>query len=175
MSRDQLEQSREAAEREARAQAERITFWTEFVGEGRDMGKLHVLNRSLDPMNSGWLFVAEVGSPDDSDGQFGLVIAPGKRAHLAIGVIPPCTERIIKVAELQAYTPEWNHSKTDLKPLIANTDKLVFRDRSGQAWTRNDISLRHGGKFPKFPVKGNEISFSPRRPAEFDRAVRLCR
>lgn len=47
VSSDQLQQSREDAEREERAQASRVSFWFATEASGR---RLHVMNRSPDPV-----------------------------------------------------------------------------------------------------------------------------
>lgn len=141
VSRDQLEQSRDEVRREARDQASRVSYWTEFARvTGTPVKRLHVMNRSADA-------VTEVQSllwtlPNDM------------RTVLELPTLAPCSETIIDVS-----------SWTDDSDQDAGLDRLagsrpaahflVFRDRDGVRWKRDEAGLsRVADRVPLISVPG---------------------
>ncbi|WP_432040438.1 hypothetical protein, partial [Streptomyces cucumeris] len=84
VSQDQLEQSREDSERDARSQAMRVSYW--FEGDYTDAPVLHVMNRSPDPVNAVVvMYELDIYPADESE--------PETKAnvHLIIGSLAPCS------------------------------------------------------------------------------------
>jgi hypothetical protein len=79
---DQLQQSQEGADRQARSQAERVNFWiTKEIGKS----VLHIVNRSPDPVGGAFFeyaVLANLKGPAPSGGY----------ARLIVGVLPPCSD-----------------------------------------------------------------------------------
>lgn len=104
---DQLDQSREDADKEVRQQASRVTSW---VIPGKDGKKVQVIaNRTLEPI-LGMVFYFPVGV--DEDGAIGVVAQ-------RLGQIPPCTSVLTEIPEM------------------SNFHRFTFVDSSGQGWTRD--------------------------------------
>ncbi|MER8009627.1 hypothetical protein [Streptomyces sp. NPDC094149] len=153
ISRDQLQQSREDATQEARAQAQLVSVWVE--SDSDDTGNIHLMNRSPDPVYSVYLGVSgEVF-------RYGILSAA---AQLHLRSLPPCTEMIFSgkgfavrsnKKEVPVAAPE---IPVDTKILISQQKfrrfgnllapkviRMSFGDRNDQSWQRGpDSSLKEG-------------------------------
>ena len=116
VSEGELEQSREDAAREVRAQAVRVSYWTEYrTFQDR---RLHVMNGSPDPVSEVDLLLSDTS--DDS-------------AHVRrLLTLAPCTEVTVKLGEGPLPSPP---EFTD--PLRG----MFFRDRDGVHWRRDGGGL----------------------------------
>lgn len=127
VSRDQLEQSRDEIQREARDQASRVSYWTEFRhGTDKPVKRLHVMNRSPDP-------VTEVQSllwtrPNDG------------RTVLELPTLAPCSETIIDVT-LWTDDSDQDAGLGRIPGSRPAARFLVFRDRDGVRWKRDEAGL----------------------------------
>ncbi|MFZ4132676.1 hypothetical protein OG986_33475 [Streptomyces cellulosae] len=105
---DQLDQSREDADKEVRQQASRVTSW---VLPGENGKKVQVIaNRTLEPI-LGMVFYYPVGV-DTQNGSISMVAQ-------RLGQIPPCTSVLTEIPERNSF-----HGFT-------------FVDSSGRGWTRD--------------------------------------
>lgn len=117
VSEGELEQSREDAAREVRAQAVRVSYWTEYRTDVD--GRLHVMNRSPDPV---------------TDVNLLLEHTPAGGLHvLRIPALAPCTEVITKLGEGDLLAPGG-------QPADA-LRWMAFRDRDGAHWQRDGSGL----------------------------------
>lgn len=109
---DQLQESRQAADRAERAQAARVSFWVDTESGDR---RFHVMNRSPDP-------VTEVsfrgGAP-----LTGPVL-------MTWDSLAPCQDFVIPVT-----------SVVKPGALMPGDPELDFRDRNGKAWQRTEVAL----------------------------------
>ncbi|MFB7443092.1 hypothetical protein ACFC01_33135 [Streptomyces mirabilis] len=135
---DQLQQSKEAAEQKARAQAYRVSLWVDQQRDGEN--RIHVTNRSPDPVS----YVSM---------EFGYtsVWDPNKAQtvwNIDLPSLPPCSDTVIVQSQLwhrdrgtSADSP-WQHV-LDAKPRGAGwkpfrkdvtAGHLMFLDRNGEMW-----------------------------------------
>ncbi|MFE1987621.1 hypothetical protein [Streptomyces mirabilis] len=123
VSKDQLDQAREDAQRAAREQAMRVNYWVE-----QDMSKgtviLHFENRSPDPVTNLTMLYSGTGlttSPDDVGGVIVLAVAP-------------CTEL------------SWTLGKGLERHAVSLESTIVkwarFADRDGKRWERTSSGLK---------------------------------
>lgn len=106
---DQLDQSREDADKEVRQQASRVTSW---AIPGKNGNRVQVIaNRTLDPV-LGMVFYYPIGV-DTKDGSIGVV-------SQRLGQIPPCTSVLVEIPEQSGF-----HG-------------LTFIDSAGHGWLRED-------------------------------------
>ncbi|MEV5955801.1 hypothetical protein AB0M11_18845 [Streptomyces sp. NPDC051987] len=120
VSQGELEQSRQAADQETRAQALRVSYWTEF--QTPFVKRIHVINSSSDPVSEADLLL----SPAEA----------GPHHVLQLPVLPPCSETVIE-EKLWAGRPGQG-------PPYAPGDQpsgvirwMAFRDRDGLVWKRD--------------------------------------
>ncbi|MFK4068712.1 hypothetical protein [Streptomyces sp. NPDC029674] len=121
-----MEQEQEQRKAE---QASRITYWEEetaYLEEEGDLRKtkIHVLNRSLDPVPR-WSL--EYWGP-------GFGFTDSMEQRIAFGALPPCTELVIN-SPVVFYELEWRLGGAGQS--MASFQKLTFTDTHGNTWTRN--------------------------------------
>ncbi|WP_369275804.1 hypothetical protein AB5J55_42910 [Streptomyces sp. R11] len=125
VSRDQLQQSRENNEYDAREQALRVSFWID-----RSPSPMHVylLNRSPDPVPL-VTFRFRVWYQDEN-GSYDVMVQPMS--------LPPCTEVVLAQEDLLIQGPSgfW-----ELQGLRWEVRGLHFGDRDGRHWLRTEDSL----------------------------------
>lgn len=124
VSQGELEQSRQAADQETRAQALRVSYWTEFLTPF--VKRIHVINSSSDPVTEADLLL----SPAEA----------GPHHVVQLPVLAPCSETVIK-EELWTDRPGQG-------PPYAPGDRpsgvvrwMAFRDRDGLVWKRDRAGL----------------------------------
>ncbi|MFF0427102.1 hypothetical protein ACFYUJ_22135 [Streptomyces sp. NPDC004520] len=144
VSRDQLTQSREDADKKSRAQASRVSTW---VDHGKDGGiRLHLMNRSPDPVSHVELyFTATTGDVDHTK----LAV----QYSVDLPSLPPCTDsvfdpddwmyRVPRGGGPQGFPP--SHSarlrpddgwRKQPEPDGIQVPYLTFADREGVTWQR---------------------------------------
>ncbi|MFF0473351.1 hypothetical protein [Streptomyces sp. NPDC004284] len=149
VSRDQLTQSREDADKKSRAQASRVSTWVDY---GKDGGiRLHLMNRSPDPVSHIELyFTARIGDWNHTK----LAV----QYSVDLPSLPPCTDsvfdpdnwmyRIPKGGGPEGFPP--SHSarlrpddgwKKQPAPDIIQVPYLTFADREGVTWQRDSGDL----------------------------------
>ncbi|MDX3065814.1 MULTISPECIES: hypothetical protein [Streptomyces] len=148
MAEDQLEQSREDAERRSRDQAMRVTYWVD--GGMGEPTRLHLMNRSLDPVSGVYL---RFRAQDDS----GLLLDLRDEGNsgsnsivsffLFMETVSPCTEITIDAESLRYG----NKRKKFPRPgqVLLSGHKVRFWDRDGAVWERTTMRLQR--------LKGAEV------------------
>ncbi|WP_430378181.1 hypothetical protein [Streptomyces sp. B1-3] len=150
---DQLNQSDEAAVKEERAQASRVSAWTSQDPHGKWL--IHVMNRSPDPIAE--VYVSFVY--DDA------MVSRVKWA-VALQSLPPCSDMTISQGQLKfdvklpSGNTGWSRPEDTLPKLKGhrwlsldrpNTrlqlDRAAFTDRNGVGW------LRHQGRLFRLPAR----------------------
>jgi hypothetical protein len=141
VARDQLAQSREDSERSKREQASRVSYWVE-----NDETRLHVMNRSLDPIQNVIVYFMA--------GLWDYGVTPVAYA-VALRSIPPCSEVLFerqnlrwrqpkKTERLEARGPlvdrpeEISEYHKLTKPRTLRLTNLLFADRDGFRWARSE-------------------------------------
>ncbi|GLX49026.1 hypothetical protein Shyhy01_19760 [Streptomyces hygroscopicus subsp. hygroscopicus] len=131
VSADQLKQSREDSDRQARQQAGRITFWIEDENEVGATRNIHVVNRSPDAVSEMSLaFSVEL---------FGKNYR--KPFVLTLDTLRPCAEAIYKPGDLGVYLGSGGAAKTELSGTGWGPWYLEFLDSNGKAWMRSHVGL----------------------------------
>ncbi|MFC8350029.1 hypothetical protein [Streptomyces sp. NPDC057280] len=134
---DQLDQSKEAAEEQARSQATRTAAWLDQGPDGAP--RIHVANRSPDPVSQ----VLAVFSVEDSHTSQGgrLVLGSGGVAFESVG---PCTELVVDVDFLD-LKGHWNSvlkkHKLSREDLLFRHPLTSFTDSKGDSWVRSESDL----------------------------------
>ncbi|MGW5657527.1 hypothetical protein [Streptomyces humi] len=120
VSQGELEQAHQTTDQETRAQALRVSYWTEFLTPF--VKRIHVINSSSDPVTEADLLL----SPAEA----------GPHHILQLPVLAPCSETVIK-EELWTDRPGQG-------PPYAPGDRpagvvrwMAFRDRDGLIWKRD--------------------------------------
>lgn len=147
VSRDQLTQSREDAEKSDREQASRVSTWVDY---GKDGGiQLHLMNRSPDPVAYVEMyFDAKVG--DWNHTKLDVAYA------LNLPSVPPCSELVLapddwmyRIPKGKSYFPESHRAplrpedgwKPQPTPDMIEVQYLTFADRQGTTWQRDHGDL----------------------------------
>ncbi|MFF3381323.1 hypothetical protein ACFYXF_51295 [Streptomyces sp. NPDC002680] len=127
VSRDQLTQVREDADREDREQALLVSYWQDHRS-----GSVHVLNRSPDPIVSIELFIGGV-----------VVNQEGSLAQvpLQLPVVAPCVELIFQWKEVRYKKLGDLQWLKVSKYLTGTLESATFYDRDGRRWNRNYAGL----------------------------------
>ncbi|WP_330355505.1 hypothetical protein [Streptomyces chartreusis] len=132
VSKDQLEQSREESEREARSQATKVSFW--FEGQGTKDPVLHVLNRSPDPVTHPTVaFVADIFATKDTPDTLAL-------GNINLDVLPPCSLLTVRSQQLRTRAMGESAKMPDTYLWLSQT-YMIFVDRDGRSWGRIDGKL----------------------------------
>jgi hypothetical protein len=134
VSNDQLQQSREDAEREARSQANRVTYWLTSDEKGDQV--LHVVNRSPDPITRMEIFAQPRGYTEA-----GHVYVITDRLGLS-----PCTERTYSGADIGAQIFDVNQIRTPPPGFLWVAVSMFFTDGDGQSWKRTAGDLDHADR-----------------------------
>lgn len=125
VSSDQLQQSQEDARRAERAQASRVTFWTDEDAEG--VQRLHLKNGSVDPVSDVTLAFRAM------DEMF--VVGIRRSYALYVATFPglaPCSELVIDKGKLTGEPPP------DSELVAAGVE---FTDTNGTEWLRTPTAL----------------------------------
>ncbi|MGW6290947.1 hypothetical protein [Streptomyces sp. NPDC055107] len=131
---DQLQQSREDADRKERSQAEQVSFYVSGEGSAQDV---HIINRSLDPIYSpGVSFWAETYDADPRN------TATTERWYYGAseyGDLGPCSELVFKASNFKAVRSiaQRRHLFTESAQILT----MSFTDRAGKRWYRTPTSL----------------------------------
>ncbi|MER7109922.1 hypothetical protein [Streptomyces sp. NPDC000229] len=155
VARDQLEQSRKAAERDEKDHASRITYWTE-PGPDR-LTMIHILNTSPDPV-AFMEFTVSIylgGGLRDLGKPWGVF-------SLSWSNIAPCSELVFSSADIRVPpdsdvpTNFWGKPLKEINNLFWKLNDLGFLDRNGEWWARSNskYSLRKGDPDPPGPWRG---------------------
>ncbi|MER5217904.1 hypothetical protein ABT063_47260 [Streptomyces sp. NPDC002838] len=145
---DQLSQSKEDAARQTQDQASKVTYWVEHPLGRRENMKLHVLNRSPDPV-SGVRIVLDVfhGSVAfDGDGHVSEGEKP-QQWELLLTNLGPCAEIVYPAPKMRLETIPRNHiASLDEWPKLSDqghwkVGSMQFIDSSGRGWTRTSTGL----------------------------------
>ncbi|MGP4048548.1 hypothetical protein [Streptomyces sp. 2A115] len=128
VSAEQLDQSRQDAEREARGQASRISYWVDDVGVPLEW-RLHIVNRSPDPVSQVKVLVL----PDKGQ--------KGNSSRLVWSTLAPCTEVVVKASAIGDTNKE-----------TFSIPAMAFLDRDGVQWKRTLDFLKRSKKFPDTDV-----------------------
>ncbi|MCX4970208.1 hypothetical protein OHA98_36725 [Streptomyces sp. NBC_00654] len=128
---DQLSQSKDDSEREKRDQASRVTYWFEERLDIREETKLHVMNRSPDPVSN--ITVRVTYPPHD----------PGAREeYVKLESLAPCSEYHYTLApgpgqeELSpGGAPAWVNGYPE------GATYVTFTDSNGRSWKRTPARL----------------------------------
>ncbi|MFC8247385.1 hypothetical protein [Streptomyces chartreusis] len=140
---DQLEQSREDADREVRQQAVLVSVWTQTDGRGAPRGEPgktvgFITNRSLDPVDQ---VAVAIGVRTEADLPAGPVGPKSPKTVLFLGPLPPCSRVTISALAVEL----------SLSDGVRVNDYWIvgmsFIDVYGQRWSR----LTSG---PLQPMKG---------------------
>jgi hypothetical protein len=161
---DQLQQSREYAERGQRQQAELVSYWVEPLVKGVGW-RVHVVNRSADPVYDVGLGFS-VGTA-----QLGPDVDEVVYMHWR-GDMGPCSELLYE----QSATDVFSAPPGLPRPLVGRPeiDWLMFTDRAGKQWLRepNSLSPRRAAADPpaRPPIKvRGSITSEPK-----SRAIDYC-
>jgi hypothetical protein len=127
-------------------QASQVTIWTEanFIDDSRT--RIHILNRSLDPVTSLDVVVQLFTSSGEFEATFG------------VGDVRPCVELIYAADDLD-FSFGKGPGAAPLNSESWAVDSLHFVDRNGRHWSRSSIHL------------AEEASESV--PSEADKAMRM--
>ncbi len=130
IAKDQLDQSREDADREERSQASRFSFWQHFdyvSSDPQDSYELHLINRSPDPIPQFFMLMEmQVMLPDGINSK-------------SVGVqfenrsMAPCTEWVIFGRNMQYQDPDSGKWR---KMVNAGRLMIPFIDRNSVEWLR---------------------------------------
>ncbi|MER7576863.1 hypothetical protein [Streptomyces sp. NPDC126514] len=152
---DQLAQSKEEDVRKTRAQASKVTYWVEHPHGRREGVKLHVLNRSSDP-------VSEV--------QIVLHISVGGQRQqwwLVLSNLRPCADIVYPATKLRLENiPRNNVSSPEEWPKLSDQGYwevgfMYFVDGNGTSWIRTSKSLHERLSPPTYPeIVPNIIYFN---------------
>ncbi|MFI5634837.1 hypothetical protein ACIA8E_36920 [Streptomyces sp. NPDC051664] len=154
---DQLAQSREQDDARKRAQASRISIWTEVDDSGER--RLHLANRSVDPVARVEVFLS--------------IYPPGGRTldsvtfPVLMGSLPPCTDSVISAKTLRwdpQASKEEEFTWREVDPSKERWGEQVkggwgwvtamsFSDRDGQEWTRNRGELKNAPDFTAYSAE----------------------
>lgn len=124
VSQGELEQAHQAADQETRAQALRVSYWTEYPTPF--VKRLHVINSSPDPVSVADLLLsaAEAG-PDHV---------------LQLPVLAPCSETVMKEEVWAGQSGQGPpYAPSDRPPGVVRW--MAFRDRDGVIWKRDGKGL----------------------------------
>ncbi|WP_406229260.1 hypothetical protein [Streptomyces anthocyanicus] len=162
VSQAQLEQSREDSERQVRGQAMRVTYWIDKDSEG--VHQLHVVNRSLDPVNHVNVDLM-VRLPPIEEG-------PHKWAKYQMQAVDlaPCSELLVPWDSL-SYQEERNGEWKKQPDVDVARVTFIFDDRDGRPWVRTDdydqrlVSLgsfeRRDNRHPEWIIKAGRMERGP--------------
>ncbi|WP_208030031.1 hypothetical protein [Streptomyces cyanogenus] len=129
---DQLDQSREDAQREIRDQATRVTYWVEGTGAIGSPRRIHLVNRSPDPVTHVETYIRIELSGKS------LVWA---RLQTDMG---PCSQVGYSEEDMKVGNPRIGRHWTPLRPLGLFDWQVAyegFLDRDGKAWKRTATGL----------------------------------
>ncbi|MGW6487139.1 hypothetical protein [Streptomyces sp. NPDC055056] len=142
--RDQLQQSRDDAEKDERAQAVAVSAWYEGIDS---QWTVHVLNRSPDPVPA--LKVTFSGRVVFE--KFNGYLPKGKweRAWLTVETsrLAPCTELIYsprQISHTWTRYPEERVERPTFQVFLSGIDSTEFTDREGRNWWRDRTELKRG-------------------------------
>ncbi|WP_413754794.1 hypothetical protein [Streptomyces sp. MMBL 11-3] len=146
---DQLSQSRDASEQELQRQAQLVSSWVE-KGGGYGKRRVHILNRSRDPVSAVTFYIHLYG-------RFPNVDVRPSYTFDDFGDLGPCTELVYEEADFRAWDLSWGPEREPQRQLqkipepeggseyVESTHLDVrwffFTDRSGLRWVRKNSRL----------------------------------
>ncbi|WP_159062923.1 hypothetical protein [Streptomyces scabiei] len=132
---DQLQQSKEDAAKETRAQASKVAFYGDTNGMILYGKKYSVVNRSADPVTDVTAFlVAHVKSKFPKH----ILDAPILEMHL--GYIPPCSRIVLTSSNLATFNEQGSLEALPGGQSFA-VMVLQFTDSDGREWGRSSTQL----------------------------------
>jgi hypothetical protein len=156
---DQLSQSREDSVRKTRDQASKVTFWVEHPTGRRENVKLHVVNRSPDPVSEVQVALRVLRGSAGADGEHPL----RERGEEELWVLPlaslgPCAETVYLAPNMRLEVVPRNDRKSlDEWPKLSDqgfwrVGSMYFVDSSGKGWIRTAEDLDERSSPPVDPV-----------------------
>ncbi|GAA3352905.1 hypothetical protein GCM10017744_003900 [Streptomyces antimycoticus] len=118
-----------------RDQASKVTYWVEHPAGRRENVKLHVLNRSPDPVSKVRL-VLHVDVSDEEE-----------KWVLDLSNLGPCTDTVYSASKMRLENIPRNHiASPDEWPKLSDqgywgVGSMYFVDSSGRGWTRTSKDL----------------------------------
>ncbi|WP_189190927.1 hypothetical protein [Streptomyces albiflavescens] len=154
VSKDRLEQSREATQRESRSQASHVSFWSEG-GPHRAQRTVHVMNRSPDPITGITLSLLLV---TQQRGEDPAVLEPFQLTFPNLG---PCKEMVLTEETLLSALDVSQQRPSEVQLSILN-----FTDGDGRTWRRADDGLEESRQIgePDFPGTSEVTLDAPPAP-----------
>ncbi|MEU4464091.1 hypothetical protein AB0G20_10285 [Streptomyces sp. NPDC024017] len=166
VSADQLSQSKEDSERRERAQAMLVSYWVAVQG---DKWRVHVMNRSPDPVTNvaAWVVVPHaIQDPPTKIQPLAEV-----RYTLAIGDLAPCSEAVYDKKQFKQVASvtgsngrRWETAfSSEVRPRV---QAAHFYDRDGKGWNRrhnklNRLDVKTIRDIPRFDGWQGDISGGP--------------
>ncbi|MEV2210946.1 hypothetical protein AB0H86_05490 [Streptomyces sp. NPDC050997] len=151
VSQDQLDQSIEDSEREARSQATQVSFW--FEGQGTENLVLHVMNRSPDPVGASQMrFQLRIFSADESEPD------TMASAQIILDPLPPCSLQTIEPGQLRTRSADGERAKLPRRIMYVTDRYFAFRDRNGRGWGRLDDRLVSMKALAKYEPVHNKVA-----------------
>ncbi|WP_326615726.1 hypothetical protein OG863_00580 [Streptomyces decoyicus] len=134
---EQLDQSREDADRKEREQAMRVATWMAQDGDGAQ--HLHLVNRSPDPIAGAvWDIKVDLGTSSFGNRVF---------IREALSGLGPCSEMVINWTALE-YQEKWGGKYRKVPDTHAMQMAVAFTDRNGTVWERYGGRLTEITDFP---------------------------
>ncbi|GHB38050.1 hypothetical protein GCM10010306_034840 [Streptomyces umbrinus] len=134
--RDQLAQSKEESALQRRDQASKVTYWVQNPWGRRENVKIHVLNRSPDPVSGVRLMLHVNDRP----------------AFMQLSNVPPCADIVYSAPSLllgTADTPREERPKLSDPDYRWAAEFMYFIDSNGNDWTRTSTGLDERAPLPK--------------------------
>ncbi|TKS96239.1 hypothetical protein [Streptomyces lasalocidi] len=155
VSKGQLDQSREDADRKEREQAMRVATWMDHDGDG--VRYLHLMNRSPDPIAwAFWDIKVDLGTSSFGNRVF---------IREALSGLGPCSEMVINWTALE-YQEKWGGKYQKVPETDAMQMAVAFTDRNGTAWER------YGGRLTEI-TDSPHVGSLERQPNEKVRIGRI--
>ncbi|WP_280875204.1 hypothetical protein [Streptomyces pseudovenezuelae] len=129
---DQLQQSQEESRREASAQAKTVSAWVEDRVEDGSNWKVHILNRSPDPVPFARVALKGVlyfKNPNEGIGAY---------IYLSTSRLAPCTELVFSRKSVTSWAPaRGDYGGTEGTAWVNELYGFTFQDRDGMQWWRS--------------------------------------
>ncbi|WP_344599060.1 hypothetical protein [Streptomyces violaceusniger] len=152
---DQLSQSKEESVRQMRDQASKVTFWVEHPAGRRENVKLHVLNRSPDPVSEVQIVLRVFRRDVAPDGEHHLPEGEEEELWvLDLANLGPCAETVYLAPKMRLEQIPRNHiASLDEWPKLSDqfswkVGSMYFVDSSGRGWIRTAKGLDERSSSP---------------------------
>lgn len=161
---DQLKQSKEVAEEKRREQAARVSYGVDVQPDGTP--RLHLTNRSPDPISdAAMVFEADYFADSADAAKFETSTA---MFVVRVVSVPPCSDLVFTSKDMRYRKfGDGEHLVTPYPPLAdeppgsfwesfdhpprVRTESVVYTDRNGQMWQRDNRGLLTEGPLPHAP------------------------